>query len=147
MSGKTSIGKETSVRLNVSAQPGREQYQRILGSIHIHSGHKYLTEHGFSDADYKVFLTDPKFQFMIIGYGETGLLMVMKTSVTPDRLPKQSIERRIDDLTNEFIRNEDQASILSIVNFNKAVCTEMGLTMYIANEKNKDVLSRVEVTK
>jgi len=89
VSGKITIGTATETRLDTTKEQGRERFQRRIVSFHTHpTANGSMTAHGLSDQDYRTFLPDPEQQVMLIAYGENNLMMVMKTSVTPNNLSK-----------------------------------------------------------
>jgi len=149
--GRTTTGSAFRTRIDTARQPGREQYQRLVGSIHTHPltiGEAGLesVSHGFSNKDFTTFLTDLDQQFMIIRFGRNTLIM-LKTSATPNSLSEESVEAHVQSLTDEFISGNHPSTVLAqAITFNKAVCTEFGLTLYLATEKSKDLAQRIEVT-
>lgn len=84
---------------------------------------------------------------MMIGYGDNNLIMVLKTSVTPNNMSMESVDRRVKDIEDEFLEKSKEHPLMKVINFNKTVCTELGLTMYTADKKSRDLMTRVEVTK
>ena len=146
MSGKISIGDEKSTILNTSAQPGREKFQDLIGTIHTHptANENIFSAHGFSGQDYKSFIFNRKEQFMIVTYGESARLLVLKTSVTPNNLKQESIEKRINTIGEDFFKNENH--IKELIDFNKMACVEFGLTLYMANKSSNDLFEKINVT-
>jgi len=144
VSGKITIGSRDSVRLDVSRQPGREKFQKAIASLHVHPDN--LTSHGLSGQDYKTFLSDSEQQVMMIAYGKANRIMVLKTTVTPNNLDESAINRHIEDVESEYINNSNKHPVLRVVDFNKSVCSEFGLVMYMADEKSSDLFERVNVT-
>lgn len=144
VSGKITVGSRHSVRLEVSRQPGREKFQRAIASLHVHPDS--LTSHGLSGQDYKTFLADPEQQAMMIAYGTVNRIMVLKTTVTPNNLTERTIDQRIEDAESDYLENSAKHSVFRVVDFNKSVCSEFGLVMYMADEKSNDLFERVNVT-
>lgn len=71
---------------------------------------------------------------------------MLKTSVTPNNLSEDSINRRIHEAEQNFLERSPEHEIVKVVDFNKSVCTEFGLTMYMANKRSNDLFERVDVT-
>lgn len=145
MSGKIAVGTREFVALDTTKEPGREEFQKFVASIHIHpSG---LASHGLSGQDYQVLLLNQSKQVMIIGYGESNLIMVLKTSATPNNLSQKRVNRQIKDCEDDYLNNSNGNMFLNVIEFNKAICSELGLTLYIADKNSRDLFKRVEVTK
>jgi hypothetical protein len=146
-SGKITVGTATRTRLDMTSAPGRELYQAPIASIHSHPLDKRtLAAHGFSGQDYRTFLGDPRQQAMLITYGEKNVMMILKTSVTPNNMSEASINRRIANCEEEFLTSSKSHPLEKIVAFNKTVCMETGLTLYVADENSRDLFNRVSVT-
>lgn len=145
MSGKISIGNINSTMIDAQPQPGREKIQSLIGTIHTHpsEGENVFSVHGFSHQDYKTFLLDNRQQFMVVVYGESIRLIVMKTSVTPNNMRKEVLEKQIDSIETELSNNN---IIERIIQFNKIACIEFGLVFYMANKKSNDLFTKVKVT-
>ena len=144
VSGKITVGSKHSVRLDVSRQPGREIFQKAIASLHVHPDSP--TSHGLSGQDYKTFLADSEQQAMMIAYGKANRIMVLKTTVTPNNLTESTIDQRIKDAEGDYLENSTKHPVLRVVDINKSVCSEFGLVMYMADEKNNDLFERVNVT-
>lgn len=146
MSEKISIGTENRVIMHTTPQPGREKFQKLIGSVHTHPLGKGLdfSAHGLSGQDYRSFLSDPRQQFMIITYGGSVRMLVLKTSVTPNNIGVNFIERKISTIETDSFGSE-KFSISQIVKFNKGVCLEFGLTFYKANKESNDLFDRINV--
>jgi len=148
MSGKITIGSSIETRLDTTKEPGREKYQRRIGSLHTHPVNGIsITTHGLSGQDYRTFLGDPEQQMMIVACGESTLMMVLKTSTTPNNLSRNAIDKRIKSCEQDYLESSGKHPLQKVVDFNKGVCMELGLTMYLANQRNRDLFTRVEVTK
>jgi len=148
VAGKLLIGDENSVTIMEEKQPGREKMQKVIGTMHTHPGGERALVYGLSDGDYKGFMRDKHHQVMLISYGdlkERYAIMVMKTSVTPNNISPENIKRRIEECNKEFLKNLEVWDIHKFVNFNKAICLEFGLTMYLATPKTRDLFERVNV--
>jgi hypothetical protein len=148
MSGKISIGTLNQTIINETAQPGREKFQNLIGTIHTHPviNNYMFSAHGFSGQDYKSFLFDKREQFMFITYGDSARLVVLKTSVTPSNLDQKSIESRINETENDFLKNGNNM-IQKVIDFNKMTCIEFGLTLYMASKDSNDLFTKIDVTK
>ena len=82
---------------------------------------------------------------MLMAFGEEYLMIVLKTSATPNNIDSKRVDKRIQDIEREFL-NSGKNMVTSVVDINKTVCTEFGLVMYLADDKSRDLLNRVEVT-
>lgn len=148
VSGRTTVGSEHSVRLDVTPQKGRERYQKRALSVHVHPVGGVIGEgQGLSGQDYKTLLTDSEQQGMIMVFGDS-VFIPMKTSVTPNNPNRESVERQVEEIKEDYLDNDkSRPHIDRLVAFNKAVCSEFGLTLYMATPETKDLANRVEVTK
>ncbi len=142
--GKTTIGSESSAHLDFTKQTGREKLQKAVLTVHTHPDD--LTSHGLSGTDYRTFMSDPEQQAMMIAYGSASRLMVLKTSVTPNNTWSKDSDVRLRGIEAEFMPTIKKNPLLGMVAFNKTVCLELGLTMYLANETSNDLFERVNVT-
>ncbi len=125
-SDKIYKGNYKSARLILDSPPSRPSSTPI-GSIHTHPGNEG-SAFGFSDADYNVFLTDKRQLY---------------------NMPTENITKRVDSLKKEFFdfpRTFGMPAEKRIMEFNKKVCVEFGLTLYKASPQDRDLLSRIEVT-
>jgi hypothetical protein len=149
MSNKISVGTSGEVAMQIIPQPGREKFQTFIGSIHTHPIDHGLDfrAYGLSDEDYRIFLSDLRQQFMVITFGDSVRMLVMKTSVSPNNLEQESIKKRILDITAEFFaaRVSPTQFLAQFVDFNKTVCVEFGLTFYMANKESNDLFERISV--
>jgi len=144
--GRITRGSGDSVRLDVKKAPGREPHQRLIGSVHTHptaTGREL--SHGLSGQDYRTLLSDPNQQFMMITWGDENKLLILKTSATPNNLKPAQVNARVKTCEEEFLQSGTAYSMSSVVEFNKTVCTEFGLTMYIADKQSRDLFNRVNV--
>jgi hypothetical protein len=146
MSGRIIVGSEFSTRIDDTPEPGREEYQKLIATIHTHPTHSTLSAHGFSDTDYITFLCDSRQQAMIIAFGQNIRMMVMKTTTTPNNLHEHRVRARINDALIDFVRPGQTHLFSDVITFNKAVCAEMGLIMLQADNRSKDLFNRVNVT-
>jgi hypothetical protein len=143
ISGKTHIGSDRQVKIDLQPEPGRENVQIPVLTIHVHPG-SGMTQ-GLSDLDYISFLSDYRMIIMMICYQE-GILFAMKTSATmvssPDTIPHRIAEIRNDigRIWSNFLLPD------AILAFNKAVCLEFGMTLYRAPSSSENVAHRIEVT-
>ncbi len=145
--GKITVGNKTEVIIDSTPQPGREKYQKCVATIHVHplDSNSYIAAHGFSGTDFKTFLSSRTQKFMIMTWGENKLL-ALKTSVTPNHLSRLAIDTRIKDISEDFLSKSTPSTVFKkVVDFNKEVCTEFGLTLYNADKQNRDLFSRVNV--
>lgn len=149
VSGKTTVGTEKQGRLDFTPQPGRERWQK--GSLSIHA-HPVATSdrsgHGLSNEDYFTLLSDRQQLGMFMVFGES-VFLALKTSVTPNNLSESSIKERINDAWHDYLEaGKARDNVMErVVNFNKAVCSEFGLTLYLATVKTGNLANRVEVTR
>jgi hypothetical protein len=144
ISGKTHVGSTSNVKINMTAQPGREMVQLPVLAIHVHPDQ--ARDVGFSDRDYVSFLSDQRLIIMAICF-RGGILVAMKTSATPRVIAPETAQRLIS------ISRDDIMSIWSnlhlpeaLLAFNKAVCTEFGMTLYQTTDLDQNVARRIEVT-
>jgi hypothetical protein len=146
--GRVTIGSANTVRVDEQKQPGREMFQEMVGVIHSHPNIAEVIPNGFSGEDYSYLLTKPALQFVAMRWAKNTLI-ALKTSATPNALSSEDTNKRLHDLRNEFLskRQPGMLTMLDLVEFNKAVCTEFGLTLYMATETTRDLVERVEVTK
>jgi hypothetical protein len=139
-------GSNDEVDLIWDYEPGRKFFQKRTLSFHTHPQGEGYVVNGFSDTDYSGFMNDLEQQAMLIAYGDE-VLMVMKTSVTPNNLSKESTKRRIKECSQDFYFDSGKPSKQAIVDFNKEICIELGLVLYRADAQDKNVMRRVPVTK
>jgi len=141
-SDKITRGKGTGGFFNFE-KPKSRPNSTLIGTMHVHPEFSD-TQHGLSDTDYFGFLLTRQ-QFMSIVYG-ASTIMALKTSVTPNNLNPTAVKSELDSYVHEFFGIGSADPRLDIVNFNKAVCTHFGLTLFTANFNNPDLLKRAEVT-
>jgi len=143
ISGKTHIGTARQVKVDLQPEPGRENVQIPVLTIHVHPN-KEKTQ-GLSDLDYISFLSDRRQLLMMISY-QDGVIFAMKTSAT-GKYSADSIQSRINTIRNDILRIWSDLYLPdSILQFNKAVCLEFGLTLYRAPASNENIAHRIEVT-
>ena len=140
--GRTHRGSDRQIRMDATPQSGREPYQCLVGSIHTHPA--TMTAHGLSPLDYESFLSSPALRAALVVWGEYKML-VLKTSATPEHVAHESLLRHIRSNESEVLAS-GKSPILSLVDFNRAMCTEFGLAMYTTDERGGSVLARVQVT-
>ncbi len=147
MSGKISIGDNHSVSIDTTRQPGRERFQRIIATIHTHPySPGSPTTHGLSGGDYIDFLHTQSQQAMLMGYGDSSMLMTLKTSCTPNNMATPDITPRLQKLEDEFIHQGNGRNVVQrVIDFNKMACVEFGLALYSASPQNRDLFERVIV--
>lgn len=121
----------------------------MVGSAHTHPTNTFAeTAHGMSGEDYTELLSDPSEQFALMAWGEGDFRMVvLKTSVTPNKMSQEDVKTRIKKLEDEFLHGKSGISMKDVVDFNKMMCLEFGLTMYLADAKSRDLYDRVDVTR
>jgi hypothetical protein len=147
--GKISSGTKRSVKLDLTPQPGRKSFQRRALTIHVHPeemrsdiGHNF----GLSDDDFVALLSDREQIGMFMVFGK-NIFIALKTTATPNNLKKDSVKRRIEMAKNDYLEaGRNTTSFESTANFNKAVCSEFGLTLYLATPQTGNLANRVEVT-
>ena len=61
-------------------------------------------------------------------------------------MDSMEIAKRINDIDADYHTNGVGSNQQRTVDFNKAVCVEMGLTLYMMDAKSRDLAKRVEVT-
>jgi hypothetical protein len=143
--GKITRGNGTSVAIDTRAAPGREGWQVFVGGIHTHPGVE--AAHGLSPTDYRSLLTDKRYQAEIMTYGRDQIMMALKTSVTPNNLRAEVVATRLAIIEEDFLRRGSSLDFMRVIDFNKQVCAEFGLTMYTNGMSGGDLLRRVEVTR
>ena len=144
ISGKTHIGSLAQVKLDATSEPGRKYVQLPVLSIHVHPGRG--DNPGLSDQDYITFLTDRRMIIMVVCFSD-GNLFAMKTSSTPTLISPESARHRISIVRNDIERIWSRINMpKSILAFNRAVCMEFGLTLYLTEDPRGNVARRVEVT-
>jgi hypothetical protein len=141
-SDKITRGNRTSAKLNFE-KPVSRPHSNPIGSIHVHPV-GLTTEHGLSDTDYHTFLSDNRQQVMAIAFGK-NIMLALKTSATPNNPDQVFLKREIEQITSEFLYNSKDYAMLAVVNLNKQICLQFGLTLYMAIEKDRDLLKRVNV--
>jgi hypothetical protein len=143
ISGKTHIGTARQVKVDLQPEPGRENVQIPVLTIHVHPN-KEKTQ-GLSDLDHISFLSDRRQLLMMISY-QDGVIFAMKTSAT-GIFSTDSIQSRINTIRNDILRIWSDLYLPdSILQFYKAVCLEFGLTLYRAPASNENIAHRIEVT-
>ncbi len=141
-SDKITRGNRTRARLNFD-KPVSRPHSSPIGSIHVHPT-GVMTEHGLSDTDYLTFLADKRQQVMAIAYGK-NIILTMKTSVTPNNSDFDFLKKEIGLLRREFFDESKKHPVEKTVDLNKQVCMQFGLTLYLAGEKDRDLLKRANV--
>jgi hypothetical protein len=145
ISGKTRIGTKQKVKIDLSAQPGREWTQLPVITIHVHPSQ--ASSEGMSEVDYISFLSDKRLIAMMICY-QGGIMFTMKTSVTTTKISVDTVKRMISVIRSDILRIWNNYSLPNaIVAFNKAVCMEFGMTLYATSESEGNIAYRVEVTR
>jgi hypothetical protein len=141
-SDKITRGNQNSARLNFD-KPVSRPNSNPIGSIHVHPIGN-MSEHGLSDTDYLTFLSDKRQQVMAIVYGK-NIMLAMKTSVTPNNLDPVFLQKEVKLLRKEFFDESEKHVMEKTIDLNKQICMQFGLTLYLAGEKDRDLLKRVNV--
>jgi hypothetical protein len=141
-SDKITRGNKASARLNFD-KPVSRPHSNPIGSIHVHPIGN-MAEHGLSDTDYLTFISDKRQQVMAIVYGKS-IMLAMKTSATPNNPDQEFLQKEIKLLRKEFFDDSQKHVIERTINLNKQICMQFGLTLYLAGEKDRDLLQRVNV--
>lgn len=144
--GKTNIGTEDAVVIQVRHQPGRASVQGLVGSIHTHPESPDAIGKVFSAQDYAGFLGLPEEQIMVVQYGADDALLVMKTSFTPRVSDPSTVARRVEEIFREQVHTHVNP-LLAAVEFNKAICVELGLVLYRKSKESGTVFRRIQVTR
>lgn len=145
--GKTTEGSSTQVRLDFTKPADVPKAKSVL-TVHVHplDSRPMANALGASEADFKNLLADPDQQGMLIEWGDYDFL-ILKTSATPNRLEPNSIEKRLKEAREDFLDSNgtSKAFIERARDFNKAVCSEFGMVLYIASPENRDLATRQSV--
>ena len=131
---------ESRVLIYINHQPGRGLFQEHVILVHDHGDRGTILSGGFSDTDYATLLNDKCLKGSLMIWKKARFL-ALKTSVTPNNLRPERVKEKVDDLAREFLTREE-----GVIDFNKAVCLEFGLTLYYAGN-GENCLRRTEVTK
>lgn len=142
--GKIRKGDGKSVPIDTRAAPGKTGVQVFVGGIHTHPGAELA--HGFSPTDYKSLLTDKRYQIGIMSYGQDQIMMALKTSATPNNQREETVAARLATIEADFLRSNRGVDFIRLIDFNKQVCAEFGLTLYMNGTNGGDLLKRIEVT-
>lgn len=143
LQGKTTKGNRRSVLPDWSGQPGREPMQRRSFCIHTHPMAMQTVAQGFSEGDYEGFLWDRQQRVIIMVSGDSTM-MVLQTSATPRVSSPKGIDQTLDMIEREARRGAGTpGSADSVIDFNKEVCVQFGLCLYIGGEDGR--MRRVRV--
>ena len=143
LQGKTTKGNRRSVLPDWSGQPGREPMQRRSFCIHTHPMAMQTVTQGFSEGDYEGFLWDRQQRVIIMVSGDSTM-MVLQTSATPRVSSPKGIDQRLDMIEREARRGAGTpGSADCVIDFNKEVCVQFGLCLYIGGEDGR--MKRVRV--
>jgi len=144
--GKTISGTETGIALVPEKQRGREHLQRMVATIHTHPNGERGIGKVFSGMDFLSFMSNADEQAMCAVYDSHTALLVLKTSATPTLSP-QSLQRRIHETVTDFHGpGAMHQQVKGAIDFNKMICTELGLTLYRMTPENGRFM-RIEVTR
>lgn len=137
LQGKTTKGNRRSVLPDWSGQPGREPMQRRSFCIHTHPMAMQPVPQGFSDVDYEGFLWDRQQRAIIMVSGDSTM-MVLQTSATPRVSSPKGVDQRLDMIELEARRGaRTPGSADWVIDFNKEVCAQFGLCLYIGGEDGR----------
>jgi|GEM_PF-5066658 hypothetical protein len=152
MSGKIAVGSEDSTALLTDKQPGRRFKQIAVGSIHTHPpassmqiAKGNMSQHGLSGQDYRVLIGDLDQQLMMIAYGSANSMFALKTSATPNGIATKSLDARITECERDYLSRNGRPYMQQVADFNKAICTEFGLCLYMATQQTRDLFERIPV--
>jgi len=142
--GKRTVGTHGGVVFDKTPQPGKEQFQRCIGTIHTHPFDIATPMMGGSD--YLAFLPDASQIAMMMAWGGFRVLVV-KTSVTPNNISSDLLKRRLAAYEEELDIIDNENIGKKYIEYNKMICTEFGLVLYLGDEKQGGLVKRIEVTK
>lgn len=143
--GRITRGSKHRVRLDLKKQEGREHLQRRVLSMHIHpKGEGLGNGLGLSGADFITLLSDPEQIGMMMRVIDT-IFLVLKTNVTPNNLGKGAVEKMIKQISEDYLVNSGKIGLLRLVDFNRAVCMESGMVLFMATKQSRDLMERVKV--
>ncbi|EKE21398.1 MAG: hypothetical protein ACD_7C00260G0003 [uncultured bacterium] len=137
--GKTVEGDDRSCQVNWDKP---ENDHKLRHSILLHSHPTVYAGVHLSPRDYITFLDDPELVSMMMTCSGTEL-MALKTSQTPNNFNQKSLEKSINALSDEFLGKN--ATIQDVVRYQKAVCLENALSLYIATQSNRDLAVKVDL--
>jgi hypothetical protein len=134
LQGKTTRGDRASVQPDWSAQTGREAVQKRSFCIHTHPVGLQSPVQGLSDHDYEGFLCDREQRATIMVSGGS-IMMILQTSATPRVSSPEVIKRRLD-LIKQDARTQARGHLREdwVVEFNRGVCVQFGLCLYLGGE-------------
>lgn len=110
-------------------------------SLSCHS-HPKASNVSFSVQDYKHLLLDNELLAEIMTCGEVELI-IMKTSVTPSICRKEALDKKLDVIFREFLSGTFTQQ--EIVRFNKAVCIENGLSLFMVGSLDRNIASKIDL--
>jgi hypothetical protein len=143
ISGKTVVGTDSQVHLNMGSEPGREAFQLPILTIHVHPDKG--GERGLSNQDYISFLTDRRQVMMMICF-RGGVMFTMKTSSTRKIISSETATKWVSGVLKEMMIQKSQLNLPgALLAFNKEICLEFGLTLYQALVPSENVARRIEV--
>jgi hypothetical protein len=143
--GRITRGSKHRVRLDSKKQEGREHLQKRILSMHIHpKGEGIGNGLGLSNADFTTLLSDSEQIGMMMRVIDT-IFLVLKTNVTPNNLNKSAVERMIQQANKDYLVDSKKVDILRLVDFNRAVCMESGMVLFMATKQSRDLMERVKV--
>lgn len=144
------MGTDRNMKMDYTLpDPTRPRDFVVIGYVHTHPTHSesFATGHGMSPQDYYALLGRHDQQVAMISFGENSRLLAMKTSVTPNGLDPETVKARVNDVKKDFLHltYDLPGTMKAVVDFNRNVCLEFGLTMYMATKETKDQFNRVNV--
>lgn len=145
ISDKTYIGDATSCQVITQLpHPEKLGIERLVADIHVHPG--FLNSHGLSNADYSSFISESREIAKIITWSG-GTMMALKTTATPNNLDPETVTKQVAVINHDFYVAPFKDPFQKIIDFNKAICTEFGMTLYLAPINNRALATRVDVTR
>ena len=139
ISGKTTQGDENSCQINWEKPDNDHKLKKVI-SLHSHPMDS-LSIH-LSPDDYTYFLGNSELISMIMTCADTELL-VLKSSRTPANFDQEKLKKSIGNLSEEFLGRNPKME--DIIRYQKAVCLENALSLYIATSSNKDLAKKVDL--
>lgn len=137
--GRTTEGNSHSCTVNWDKPKNDHKLKR---SILLHSHPYDFSGIHLSPTDYITFLNDPELISMMMTCGDTEL-MAIKTSQTPNNFNQEKLRKSINNLSDEFLGKKP--NMQDIIRYQKAVCLENALSLYIATSSNKDLAKKVDL--
>lgn len=137
--GKITQGDSHSCYINWDKPNTPNRLKRVIS---LHSHPQSFSGIHLSPEDYISFLNDPELISMIMTCGNTELI-TLKSSQTPNNYNSKDLERLMADNSREFLSSG--IKINNLIEFQKAICLENALSLYIATETNRDLSTKVNL--